>query len=63
MLAWTAAGIIGYVPNTASMDDLLTLIEQITQGEAILLARASPAACCAGCAPASRPSRRQRLRR
>jgi DNA-binding NarL/FixJ family response regulator len=33
VLAWTAAGIAGYVPNTASVDDLSALVEQITCGE------------------------------
>ncbi len=33
VMAWTEAGIAGYVPNTASVDDLSALVEQITQGE------------------------------
>ncbi len=33
VLAWTAAGIAGYVPNTASVEDLTALVEQITHGE------------------------------
>jgi DNA-binding NarL/FixJ family response regulator len=33
VLAWTAAGIAGYVPNTASVDDLIALVEQIANGE------------------------------
>ncbi len=33
VLSWTAAGIAGYVPNTASVDDLVILVEQITHGE------------------------------
>jgi DNA-binding NarL/FixJ family response regulator len=33
VLAWAAAGIAGYVPNTASVDDLVALVEQISRGE------------------------------
>lgn len=33
VLAWAATGIAGYVPNTASVDDLVILVEQITHGE------------------------------
>jgi len=33
VLAWAEAGIAGYVPNTASVDDLVSLIEQISRGE------------------------------
>jgi DNA-binding NarL/FixJ family response regulator len=33
VLAWAEAGIAGYVPNTASVDDLVLLIEQISRGE------------------------------
>lgn len=33
VLAWAEAGVCGYVPNTASIDDLVSLIEQITRGE------------------------------
>jgi two-component system nitrate/nitrite response regulator NarL len=33
VLAWAAAGIAGYVPNTASLDDLVSLIRQISRGE------------------------------
>jgi two-component system nitrate/nitrite response regulator NarL len=33
VLAWAEAGIAGYVPNTASVDDLVSLIEQIRRGE------------------------------
>ena len=33
MLAWAEAGIAGYVPNTASVDDLVLLIGQILRGE------------------------------
>jgi DNA-binding NarL/FixJ family response regulator len=33
VLAWAEAGIAGYVPNTASLDDLVSLIGQISRGE------------------------------
>ena len=33
MLAWAEAGIAGYVPNTASVEDLISLVEQIRRGE------------------------------
>jgi DNA-binding NarL/FixJ family response regulator len=33
ILAWAEAGIAGYVPNTASIDELILLIGQISQGE------------------------------
>lgn len=33
VLAWAEAGIAGYVPNTASIDDLTSLIDQISRGE------------------------------
>jgi DNA-binding NarL/FixJ family response regulator len=33
VLAWAAAGIAGYVPNTASVHDLTVLIGQISRGE------------------------------
>ena len=33
VLPWAEAGVAGYVPNTASVDDLLTLIRQISRGE------------------------------
>ncbi len=33
VLTWAAAGIAGYVPNTASVDDLALLIGQISRGE------------------------------
>jgi DNA-binding NarL/FixJ family response regulator len=33
VLAWAEAGIAGYVPNTASVDDLVSLIRQILRGE------------------------------
>ncbi len=33
VLAWAEAGIAGYIPNTASVDDLVALIEQIERGE------------------------------
>ena len=33
VLAWAEAGIAGYVPNTASIDELVSLIEQISHGE------------------------------
>jgi two-component system nitrate/nitrite response regulator NarL len=33
VLAWAEAGVAGYVPNTASVDDLVALIGQIRRGE------------------------------
>lgn len=33
VLAWAEAGAAGYVPNTASVDDLIELIGQISRGE------------------------------
>ena len=33
VLAWVEAGVAGYVPNTASVADLLTLIDGISRGE------------------------------
>jgi len=33
VIAWAEAGIAGYVPNTASVEDLVSLIEQIRRGE------------------------------
>jgi two-component system nitrate/nitrite response regulator NarL len=33
VLAWANAGIVGYVPNTASVDELILLIGQISRGE------------------------------
>jgi two-component system nitrate/nitrite response regulator NarL len=33
VLAWAEAGIAGYVPNTASVEDLVALIVQIERGE------------------------------
>jgi DNA-binding NarL/FixJ family response regulator len=33
VLAWAEAGIAGYVPNTASVDDLINLVIQISRGE------------------------------
>ncbi len=33
VLAWAEAGVAGYVPNTASVDDLVSLIGQISRGE------------------------------
>ena len=33
VLAWAEAGIAGYVPNTASVTDLVSLIRQIRRGE------------------------------
>jgi two-component system, NarL family, nitrate/nitrite response regulator NarL len=33
VLAWAEAGIAGYVPNTASVEDLISLVEQISRGE------------------------------
>jgi len=33
VLAWAEAGVTGYVPNTASVEDLVILIGQISRGE------------------------------
>jgi two-component system nitrate/nitrite response regulator NarL len=33
VLAWAEAGIAGYIPNTASIEDLITLVEEIGRGE------------------------------
>ena len=33
VLAWAEAGVAGYVPNTASVSDLIALIGQISRGE------------------------------
>jgi len=33
VLAWVEAGVVGYVPNTASVDELVSLIGQISRGE------------------------------
>jgi len=33
VLAWAEAGVVRYVPNTASVDDVVSLIEQISRGE------------------------------
>ena len=33
VLDWAEAGIVGYVPNTASMDEVISLIGQISRGE------------------------------
>ncbi|HEY1880038.1 MAG TPA: response regulator transcription factor [Caulobacteraceae bacterium] len=33
VLSWAEAGVVGYVPNTASVDDLVALIGQISRGE------------------------------
>jgi two-component system nitrate/nitrite response regulator NarL len=33
VLAWAGAGAVGYVPNTASVDDLVSLVGQISRGE------------------------------
>lgn len=33
VLAWAGAGAVGYVPNTASVDDLVALVGQISRGE------------------------------
>jgi two-component system nitrate/nitrite response regulator NarL len=50
VLAWAEAGIAGYVPNTASIDELISLIDEIGRGGQTFL-RTSRAACCG----ASRP--------
>jgi two-component system, NarL family, nitrate/nitrite response regulator NarL len=39
VLAWVEAGIAGYVPNTASVADLLYLIEGIARGEQVCPSR------------------------
>jgi len=62
VLAWANAGVVGYVPNTASVDDLILLIGQISRGEqscpshiaGSLLRRV--AAAGRGWAPASAPA-------
>jgi two-component system nitrate/nitrite response regulator NarL len=33
VLAWAEAGVAGYVPNTASVDELVAMLRQINQGE------------------------------
>ena len=33
VIAWAEAGIAGYVPNTASVDDIVSLMDQIRRGE------------------------------
>jgi two-component system, NarL family, nitrate/nitrite response regulator NarL len=33
VLAWAESGVAGYVPNTASVDDLVSLIKQVSRGE------------------------------
>jgi len=33
VLAWAEAGIAGYVPKTASVEELISLVEQISRGE------------------------------
>ena len=33
VLAWAEAGVAGYVPNTASVDDVIGMIGQINRGE------------------------------
>jgi DNA-binding NarL/FixJ family response regulator len=33
VLAWADAGVVGYVPNTASVEDLISLVGQIKRGE------------------------------
>jgi DNA-binding NarL/FixJ family response regulator len=60
VLAWAEAGIAGYVPNTASIDELILLIGQISHGEqpcpsriaGSLLRRIAAGAAPAGAAPA-----------
>jgi DNA-binding NarL/FixJ family response regulator len=41
VIAWAEAGIAGYVPNTASVDDLISCIEGITYGEQVCSAKAA----------------------
>jgi len=64
VLAWAEAGIAGYVPNTASIDELILLIGQISHGEqpcpsriaGSLLRRIAAGAAPAGAAPATAPA-------
>jgi len=61
VLAWAEAGIAGYVPNTASIDELILIIGQISHGEqpcpsriaGSLLRRIAAGAAPAGAAPAA----------
>jgi DNA-binding NarL/FixJ family response regulator len=39
VLSWAEAGIAGYIPNTASIDDLISMIDQIGNGEQFCPAR------------------------
>jgi DNA-binding NarL/FixJ family response regulator len=39
VLAWAEAGIAGYVPNTSSVQDMVSIIEQILRGEQSCTAR------------------------
>jgi DNA-binding NarL/FixJ family response regulator len=41
VLAWAEAGVVGYVPNTASVDELVLLVRQINQGEQTCSSRVS----------------------
>jgi DNA-binding NarL/FixJ family response regulator len=41
VLAWAEAGVSGYVPNTASTDELVAMLRQISQGEQICSSRIS----------------------
>jgi DNA-binding NarL/FixJ family response regulator len=63
ILAWAEAGIAGYVPDTASIDELILLIGQISHGEqpcpsgiaGSLLRRIAAGQAAAGQAAAGRP--------
>jgi DNA-binding NarL/FixJ family response regulator len=67
VLAWAEAGIAGYVPNTASVAELVALIQQISRGEQTcstrisgsLLRRVAASGRAARPAPASPLTRRE----
>jgi two-component system nitrate/nitrite response regulator NarL len=64
VLAWAEAGIAGYVPNTASVTDVISLVDQISRGEqpcssriaGSLLRRVAAAGSRAALPPAEAPS-------
>ena len=41
VLAWVEAGVAGYVPNTASVDELVSLLREISRGEQTCSSRIS----------------------
>jgi two-component system nitrate/nitrite response regulator NarL len=41
VLAWADAGVAGYVPNTASVDDIVSLLQEISRGEQTCSSRIS----------------------